>query len=304
MATRQQMQPHENTPLHSGGSPDSLHGSGANNKSHTDHIDNTPQQWWPQAGYGPLARIQTDGSARLPAFGGAFQPGLYRPPKTSIANPAPLGLSGFALTTFVLSLVNLNVYGLGDIGPNIVVGPAYAYGGLVQLLAGMWEMAVGNTFGATALASYGGFWISLGIIFTPGGFEIVESYGGENGDFFNAFGLFIMGWMIFTFILWLLTIRSTLAFSSLLFFVWLTFLMLGIGYLDHRTVGSAVAPNSKLVEAGGAFGIIAAFIAWWNMLAGIAEPSNSFFLVPVLHFPWSEKGRQRRQSVVDAEKQE
>ena len=86
-------------------------------------------------GYGPLARIQTTGE-RMPAFGGDFQPGLYKPPSKDFANPAPLGLSGFALTTFALSIINLGTRGLT--APNIVVGPAMAYGGLIQLLAGMW----------------------------------------------------------------------------------------------------------------------------------------------------------------------
>lgn len=72
----------------------------------------------------------------MPAFGGAFQPGLYAAPKKGIANPAPLGLSAFALTTFILSLINLNTRGVAE--PNIVVASAFAYGGLVQLLAGMW----------------------------------------------------------------------------------------------------------------------------------------------------------------------
>ena len=85
--------------------------------------------------YGPLSRIQTNGE-RLPAFGGSFQPGLYKPPKTNIANPAPLGLAGFALTTFLLSIINLGTRGLA--APNIVVGPSFAYGGLMQILAGMW----------------------------------------------------------------------------------------------------------------------------------------------------------------------
>jgi succinate-acetate transporter protein len=72
----------------------------------------------------------------MPAFGGAFQPGLYAAPKKGIANPAPLGLSAFALTTFILSLINLRTRGVNE--PNLVVASAYAYGGLVQLLAGMW----------------------------------------------------------------------------------------------------------------------------------------------------------------------
>lgn len=81
------------------------------------------------------------------------------------------------------------------------------------------------------------------------------------------------GWFIFTFLLWIATLRSTLAFSSLLFTVWMTFLLLGIGYLDND--GAAVAaPNHNLNLAGGAFGIIAAFLAWWNMMAGLLDRSN------------------------------
>lgn len=106
--------------------------------------------------------------------------------------------------------------------------------------------------------------------------------------------------MIFTFLLWLLTLRSTVAFSSLLFTVFMAFLCLATGYLDNTTTAGVTAPNSGLNVAGGAFGIVAAFIAWWNMLAGIADRSNSFFLVPVLHFPWSAKGRERRASKLDA----
>ncbi len=89
-------------------------------------------------GYGPLAHTNTgSGDERLPAFGGEFQPGLYRQVKDrKIANPAPLGLSAFALTTFVLGLVNMGTRNLS--APNLVVGIAFGYGGLVQLLAGMW----------------------------------------------------------------------------------------------------------------------------------------------------------------------
>jgi hypothetical protein len=88
-------------------------------------------------GYGPLAHMRTSDVASLPAFGGEFQPGLYKSVEhRKFANPAPLGLCGFALTTFVLSLINVGTRGLT--APNIVVSLAFGYGGLVQLLAGMW----------------------------------------------------------------------------------------------------------------------------------------------------------------------
>jgi len=242
-------------------------------------------------GYGPLAHIRTSEMASLPAFGGEFQPGLYKNVENrKFANPAPLGLSAFALTTFVLSLINLGTRGLT--APNIVVGLAFGYGGLVQLLAGMWEMAVGNTFGATALSSYGGFWISFAIILTPGGFDIVTTIAKADKatGVADSLGFYLMGWFIFTFILLICTLKSTIAFFMLFFTLDLAFLMLGIGHLNHV----AGVPNSTLIKAGGGFGILAAFLAWYNALAGIADTSNSFFIIPVAHFPWSEKGRAAR----------
>lgn len=260
------------------------------------HEEKSRAQQAARFGYGPLAHIRTDNipGGMLPAFGGEFQPGLYRPVEgRKFANPAPLGLAAFALTTFVLSLINLNTRHLAAV-PNIIICLAFGYGGLVQLLAGMWEMAVGNTFGATALSSYGGFWISFAIILTPGGFQIESSITTAAGGtaLLNSIGLYLMGWFIFTTILLFCTLKSTVAFFMLFFTLDLAFLMLGIAYLNP----SAGAPSPACLRAGGAFGIIAAFFAWYNALAGIADTSNSFFIIPVAHFPWSEKGKQVRQA--------
>jgi len=250
-------------------------------------------------GYGPLAHFNTSNeSGVLPAFGGEFQPGLYKGVEgRKFANPAPLGLSAFALTTFILSLINVGTRDLT--APNIVVALAFGYGGLVQLLAGMWDMAVGNTFGATALSSYGGFWLSFAIVLTPGGFDIqaqIEAADGGAG-FLNEFGLFLMGWFIFTTVLLICTLKSTVAFFMLFFTLDMTFLLLGIGYLT----ASGGAPNSSCIKAGGYFGLFAAFLAWYNALAGIADTGNSFFIIPVAHFPWSAKGREMRGKPIDKE---
>jgi succinate-acetate transporter protein len=131
-------------------------------------------------------------------------------------------------------------------------------------------MAVGNTFGATALSSYGGFWISFAIVLTPGGFDIQAAYAGATAgpdDFTNAFGLFLIAWFIFTTIILLCTLRSTVAFFLLFFFLDMAFLLLGIGYLD-ATDG---VPAVNTIKAGGYFGLFAAFMAWYNALAGIAD---------------------------------
>jgi len=237
-------------------------------------------------------------SARNAPFAGYLEPGLYRPKKSNLANPAPLGLSAFALTTFVLSLINFQTRGVAT--PNIVVSLAFGYGGLVQLLAGMWEMATGNTFGATALSSYGGFWISYAIILTPGGFAIADAYSESEQHLQYAIGFYLMGWFIFTFMLWLLTLRSTVVFCLLFFWLWLAFLMLGIGHIITPASG---VPNSALIKAGGMFGLLAAFFAWYVAFAGIADSSNSFFTIPVWHFPWSDKGRENRKKVSEQGKE-
>jgi uncharacterized protein len=157
-------------------------------------------------------------------------------------------------------------------------------------------MAVGNTFGATALSSYGGFWLSFAIVLTPGGFQIVESLEAKGGvqTFHNSFGLYlfvgfpyslavsrkpqerpnsVQGWFIFTTILLICTLKSTVAFFSLFFTLDLAFLFLAISYIRMDAKGN---PNHGLTIAGGVFGILAAFLAWYNALAGIADTSNRY----------------------------
>lgn len=222
-----------------------------------------------------------------PPFGGEMRVAPYTPSFRKFANPGPLGLCGFALTTFVLSLINLRTRDLRS--ANVVIGMAYGYGGLVQLLAGMWEMASGNTFAATALSSYGGFWISWAIINTSG-FGFAAAYTNQT-DLNNALGFYLMGWFIFTFLLLLCTMKSTVAFFLLFFTLDLAFLMLGISHLVQDDSGRA---HLGLQKAGGVFGLLAAFLAWYNAYAGLAERDNSFWQVHVWHFPWSAKVRAER----------
>jgi len=184
------------------------------------------------------------------------------------ANPAPLGLSAFALTTFVLSLINVQARGITT--PNIITSLALAYGGLVQLLAGMWEFACGNTLGATAFSSYGGFWISFGIILWPGS-GVAAAYT-EAGMFEQALGLYLTGWFIFTFICFVASLRASFGLIVLFGFLDITFLLLAVGkYNGH--VG--------LTKAGGIMGIATAFIAWYNAMAGMLTPDTAWFSLPV-----------------------
>ena len=257
------------------------------------HNEYAPGPYHPDAHHAQRAFVgdrETEGYSR--PFGGALQAGTWKPYEhRKFANPAPLGLSAFALTTFVLSCVNMHARDVT--APNIAVPLAFGYGGLVQLLAGMWEMAVGNTFGATALSSYGGFWISYAILLTPN-WGITAANGPYEGDAYSAIGFFLTGWFIFTTILLLCTLRSTLAFFLLFFTLDLAFLFLACE--QYAADNGNMSAKTGLQKAGGFFGFLAAFLAWYNALAGIQDSGNSFFQVPVIHFPWSDKGMERRQS--------
>ncbi|GMM32952.1 Ady2 protein [Saccharomycopsis crataegensis] len=214
------------------------------------------------------------------AFGGTLNPGISVPTKISkeFAVAGPLGLSAFALTTFVLSLINAQAMGV-DI-PNVVASVAFFYGGVVQLLAGMWEFPAGNTFAACAFSSYGGFWISYGALITDA-FGISAAYEAENatGQLSDAIGFYLLGWAIFTFMLWLCTIRSTWAFTSLFFFLFVTFLLLAVGQFTGE-VGCT--------RAGGVVGIVVAFISWYNAYAGLATKSNTYITIKPWYLPGAE----------------
>lgn len=136
------------------------------------------------------------------------------------------------------------------------------------------EMAVGNTFGATALSSYGGFWLSFGIALTPGGFGIGDAYMTAGDSFDYAFGFFLFGWAIFTLILLICTLRSTVAFFLLFLFLDVAFWCLAIGYIT----GGGAGTNVPWIKAGGYFALFAAFAAWYNALAGIADDRYVFRL--------------------------
>lgn len=175
------------------------------------------------------------------------------------ANPAPLGLCGFALTTFVLSAVNAKLL-TGTDATNVVLGLAFFYGGLAQLLAGMWEFKTGNTFGATAFSSYGAFWISFATIVY---FKLIPSPA--------AAGWFLLGWTIFTGIMLLGTFRLNVALVLLFGLLFVTFLLLTIGAFNDGSTS----------QLGGYFGIATALVAWYTAAAGLLVSVKSTFTLPV-----------------------
>jgi len=192
-----------------------------------------------------------------------------------IANPAPLGLFSFATTLLILSFLNVQARGVKE--PNVVVGMTLACGGLTELLAGMWEFACGNTFGATVFSVYGSFWISYGIIFIPGS-GILAAYADPAvaKDLHNALGFFLMAWFILTVCMFMATLRTTLLLVIIFFFLALTFMMLMIGEFTE---------SLKATKAGGGLGIVTAALAYYAGTSGLLTPQASYFTLPVGDLP-------------------
>ncbi|TIB90717.1 hypothetical protein E3Q19_02661 [Wallemia mellicola] len=212
-----------------------------------------------------IARFITPGGHPADSSQPAF-PIFHR----KIANPSPLGLASFATTTFMLSLYNISTRGIS--APNVVVGPALFYGGLTQLLAGMWEFTTGNTFAATAFSTYGGFWLSYGVIYIPW-FGIEAAYEGAEEELASALGIFLIGWFIITFIFLVASHRSSVALSGVFFFLTITFILLAAAEFTGST-------GTK--KAGGVIGCITAFNAWYVCLAGLLTPDSSYFTLPTV----------------------
>jgi len=187
------------------------------------------------------------------------------PAAGAIADPAPLGLAGFALTTFVLSMFNAGL--VGKAGEPVVLGLALAYGGGAQLLAGMWEFRKGNTFGATAFSSFGAFWISYWVFVAffakPGTPQAVPA---------TAVGLYLIAWGIFTFYMWIASFRTTAAVNVVFLLLWVTFVLLGIG---------AAGGHSSITKLGGWVGLATAVAAWYASFAGVANWTFGREMVPV-----------------------
>lgn len=186
-------------------------------------------------------------------------------PPISFADPGPLGLAAFALTTFMLSAVNSGVID-ARVEP-AVFGVALFYGGIVQVLAGMWEFVKGNTFGAVAFSSYGAFWLSFWWLVTDLNFFSADA------PVAKAVGLFLLGWTIFTVYMTVAAVRTSGALLAVFVVLSLTFLALTIG--KFATGGSA----TTWTHLGGWLGLITALGAWYVSFAGLLA---STFKRPVL----------------------
>jgi succinate-acetate transporter protein len=185
-------------------------------------------------------------------------------PARFIADPAGLGLAGFALSTMILSIINVGVLPTSDLP--IALGTALAYGGLVQLLAGMWAFIKNDTFAAVALSSYGGFWISfwaLNQFFIP---KIPASQQA------GALSLYLFCWGVFSLYMWLISFRVNMAVQMVFLTLWPTYALLGLG---------KALDSNLLFHIGGAFGIATAACAWYASFAITANRTTQRDWLPL-----------------------
>ena len=191
------------------------------------------------------------------------------PSVPAIANPAALGLGGFALTTFVLSTHN------AGLAPDLTwVGLAFFYGGVAQFAAGMWEFRTGNTFGATAFSTYGAFWLSLATF-------VLLLLAGKvpAADVSNDLAWFLAAFAIFNTYMLIASTRQNMAVFLVFLTLEITEILLVIGF------GS----NSKgTIQLGGWVGIITALVAWYASFAVVANSLRPTPILPVGRPLWSD----------------
>ena len=184
---------------------------------------------------------------------------------TGIADPAPLGLAAFALTTFLLSAVNAG-WAKSSTGSDWL-GYAFAYGGLCQLLAGMWEFRNRNVFGSTAFSTYGGFWIGLGlwaVLVAPHALS-ASAAGKDLGWILLAFAIFNTYMLIFS-------TQVNAAVFGVFLTLELTEIFLFIGNF---------AGNANIVKVGGYIGVLTALVAWYTSAAGVINGMKGSIVLPV-----------------------
>lgn len=196
---------------------------------------------------------------------------VTRPEVSYIANPVPLGLGALAFTTAILgcSYAGFIVPSLRS-GISIAVATALFYGGIVQILAGMWAFRRGNTGAATIFSSYGGFLAAFAILFLPS-FGLVGSL--TAADRSAAVGLLFLCWTIFTGVLFLGSMRTGAGMLPVLVLLFVSFLLLTIGVL--------ASGNSILLAIGGWFGVATALVAWLAALAEMLGTTNKFMRMEI-----------------------
>ncbi|KAK2748097.1 hypothetical protein FQN57_001220 [Myotisia sp. PD_48] len=204
-----------------------------------------------------------------------------RPP--IIANPTPTGLLGFAISTFVLGLYHCGA-GLpnsdprGPIGPdNAAFGLAVFMGGMNQIIAGIMQFRLGNTFGSTVHCSYGSFWLGYAMLLIPS-LNIRAAYGGDERAYTFAIGIYLTLWCFLTIIFLFASLRTNLAVIGVFVTLVLTYFFLAIANFIQT---SSPHHSVRVHRLGGAMAVICAFIAFYAGASGLMIPETTWVRLPV-----------------------
>jgi uncharacterized protein len=204
-----------------------------------------------------------------------FEDSAVRTPENTapvVADPAPLGLAGFGITTLLLSLINAGILGStagGDALKLGVMAVALTFGGLAQFVAGMWAFRRGNTFAATAFTSYGAFWFSfylLVFVFIP------QMKGATSTDITTFVGTYLLAWGIFTTYMFLASLAGARAVQAVFILLAITFFLLAVGFYE--------APSTTFIKAGGYFGLATAVAAIYASFADVANANFKRRVLP------------------------
>ncbi len=196
----------------------------------------------------------------------------------AVADPAPLGLAGFALTTLLLSAHNA-----GWAPDFIWFGAALFYGGLAQFLAGMWSFRRGNVFTATAFSTYGAFWFSLATYVFLGVFLKAPVKG---ADVTNSLGWFLLAFAIFNTYMLIWSTRINTAVFGVFLTLEITEILLFIGFFNGSGAGEG------LVFVGGLVGILTALVAFYTSAADVVSGMAGRAVLPVGKPMWTESRRR------------
>lgn len=180
-----------------------------------------------------------------------------------LANPAPLGLMGFGMTTVLLNLHNAGLFGLDS----MILAMGIFYGGLAQILAGIMEYKKGNTFGTIAFTSYGLFWLSLvALILMPG-----KGFGSGASNISMAFYFFM--WGLFTFLMFFGTLKANRALQFVFMSLAILFFLL--------TIRDAFNITGLYAQLVGVEGIICGLSAVYLALAEVLNEAHGKTVLPI-----------------------
>ncbi|PFH57640.1 hypothetical protein XA68_14765 [Ophiocordyceps unilateralis] len=214
-----------------------------------------------------------------------------------LANPGPLGLISFALTTFCLSIYLCGAglpdgNPLGTVGPDqAIFGLAVFFGGAAQFMAGIMEFRVGNTFGTTVHCSYGAFWLAFAMLRVPS-LGIQEAYRGDERALSFAIGIMLILWCFLTLIFVVAALRTNLAILLVLGFLALTFFFLSIG--QFVSTSHPIAAR-RVTRAGGVFGALCALGAFYAGSSALMTEDTTWVRFPLGQFSY----KSRRRAVAD-----